>query len=418
MDGRGAGAGAILALNAHSPQDQYVWGEKMSWVKPIPTHTPFALTQRAISISNINGILGQTTNITLQPKDLQDLISNVHLKFSLPNGYTYGEMVGRAILSNVSFLIDGELVESINDDWYVIRDELFLDADQKNSLYQNVGQPNTTSSGGDYIVPLDLFFCHRKGSNNPYLPLCALGKAANIQISLTFYTQDWITNTTDSIDLINPFLIVEGITLSAMEKHYYLTTPLTYEIPIGYREGVLPYNGDRTELHLTPDFKVAMMVWFIRDLRYESTDSRYFEHRYNFGYTTKYIHASVPVTYFDGATNNYINVIDKLTMYFNGIEYLTSFPDGIYHSIQQPMDHGLSVPTRDLYMYCFTENPKNMQIDGAMDFSLLDYKTTRIYVKFLDDYSYQVKDGFSFNLYHYGFMNMTIANGTASFSSD
>jgi hypothetical protein len=196
-----------------------------------------------------------------------------------------------------------------------------------------------------------------------------------------------------------------------------MSTPLQYEIPIAYRENSIPFTTNITEVHLTPDFKVAMMVWFIRDLRYENGDPAYFNYRYKFGYTTKYIHSSIPVTNFDGSTNNYINVIDNVTMYFNGIQYLTSFPDGVYHSIVQPMEHGLSVPTRDMYMYCFTENPKNGQTDGAVDFSDLDYKTTHIYVKFLDLYAEQISNGFSFNLYHYGFRNMTIADGTATFSS-
>ena len=409
-------SGALTALSANSPQDSYVWGNGYTWSPEIQTHSSFATTQRAIPIPNLQQIfLGTVSQVDLKPTDLPDLLSNMHLSFSLPPG-TYTPQVGRAIISRVDFLIDGSPIESITDDWYIIRDELFLDADQKNSIYQATGSPNSTNPGGNYIIPLELFFCHRKDSSNPYLPVCALSSSV-LSVVFFFNDQNWITNSDTRIDLINPQLIIEGQTLSTEERLYYQTTPLSYNIPIAYREAQLNYTNGVAVLHLTANFPVSMMVWFIRNSSYETGDPRFFASRYDYGYTTKYIYSSVPVVNFDQTTNNYIDVIQQVVMYFNGNNVLSTFPDGIYHSVVQPMDHNLSVPTKNMYMYCFTDSPKEFQLDGAADFTKLDYKTTHLDVTFLPQFTTQIQNEFSLNLYYSGFRNLLIANGRASFST-
>jgi hypothetical protein len=414
-------SGALTALSANSPQDPYVWPARSIWIPTIQDHTAFATTQRAIPLSNLGGFLGEKVQVDINPKDLPDLLSNMHLKFSLKVkdssnvAIQYTPQVGRAIISQVDFMIDGAVIESINDDWYIIRDELFLDADQKNSMYQATGVASSTNPGGDYIVPLEFFFCHRKKSPNPYLPTCAIN-AARISVVFYFNNQDWITNTNDSIDLIDPFLIIEGQFLSIDERLYYINTPMTYSIPIAYREALVTYKNGVAILHLTATFPVTMMVWFIRNSVYESGDPRYFASRYNYGYTTKYIHSSVPVTYFDGTTDNFIDVIQNVTMYFNGNNFLSNFPDGTYHSIVEPMSHNLSIPTKNVYMYCFTDNPKEYQIDGSINFAEFDYKTTHLDISFLPEYTGQVQNNFTLNLYYSGFQTLVIANGRAGFS--
>jgi len=409
-------SGALTALAAQSPQDPYVWGSSFAWVPQIHTHTPFSTIQRAIPLPNLhNSYLGNVVQIDIKAKDLPDLLSNMHLKFSLPSG-SYTPQVGRAVISQVDFMIDGVMIESLTDDWYNIRDELFLDADQKFSMYQAVGSPKELNTGGEYIVPLELFFCHRKSSPNPFLPVCALAPTV-ISVRFYFNGQNWITNTNSSIDLISPFLIVEGQMLSEDEKLHFMSTPMEFNIPIAYREALVNYNNGVAVLHLTANFPVTMMVWFIRNGLYETGDPRYFASRYNYGYTTKYISASVPVTYFDGTVDNFVDVIQNVTMYFNGNNKLTTFPDGIYHSVVQPMEHGLSIPTKNLYMYCFTDNPKEYQLDGSVDFTKLDYKTTHLDISFLPEYTSQVVNEFSLNMYYSGFRTLVIANGRAGFNT-
>jgi Major capsid protein N-terminus/Large eukaryotic DNA virus major capsid protein len=414
--------GALIALSAHSPQDRVMWGPDFSWVPKIQTHTPFALQQRSIPLVNIHtNYLGTMVQIDLKPKDLPDLLSNMYLKFTLPDAGSddilarYTPQVGKAVISQAVFMIDGQRIEALNDDWYIIRDELFLDADQKNSMYKATGQPTGYNQGGTYIVPLEFFFCHRKGSKNPYLPLCALSQSV---VSIRFYFNDaaWITES-PGIDISDVQLIVEGQILGLDEKLYYMNTPLKYHIPIAYSNPLVDYNNGVASLHLSADFPVTMLVWFIRNKLYETGDPRYFASRYNYGYTTKYIQSSVPVTYFDGTTDTYVDPLNTVTMWFNNQTILTEFPDGIYHSIVQPMTHKMSIPTKNMYIYCFTDNPKEYQMDGAVDFTKLNYKTTRLELTFIPELASQIQNDFSLNLYFVGFVELTIANGKAGFST-
>ena len=76
-------------------------------------------------------------------------------------------MVGRALISKAEFLINGEVIESLTDDWYIIHDQLYLDADERLGLYQLVsngtpeGSDVVSASQIDLMIPLDFFFCHR-----------------------------------------------------------------------------------------------------------------------------------------------------------------------------------------------------------------------------------------------------------------
>jgi hypothetical protein len=410
--------GAQIAMSAIGPQDLYVWGQENGWMPNQYSHTPFVISQRFFKMYNLGGFLGNTINIDLNANDLPDLLSNMHLKFSLPindannQPIVYSPMVGRAIIDTVKFIVDGKILEQLTDDWYIIRDELFLDADQKLAMYSVTGPATTNSVGGDYIVPLEFFFCQRKGSKNPYFPICATHNS-KISIVFSFINSSWVTQST--VDLVNPMLILEGVTLSDYERQYYRRTPLVYKVPIASKESQLEYNNGVAVMHLTAKYPVSMMVWFIRNKQFETTDSRFFQNRYDFGYSTKYISSAVPVTFFDGTTSNYIDVIDQVIMYFNGHNILSNFTDGVYHSVVQPIDHGLSIPTKNMYMYCFTSNPTKLDMNGAVDFSQLDYKSTHIDISFLPQYN--VQSNFSMNLYYYGYITLQIANGTVSFST-
>jgi hypothetical protein len=117
-----------------------MFGGESQWIPHIRQHTPFVVSQRlTIPLSNIGGYLGNSVQVDIFPRERGDLISNMYLKCSLPAlppGYYYTELVGRAIINKVEFIVDGIVYESITDDWYVIHDQLMLDADEKLGMYQ------------------------------------------------------------------------------------------------------------------------------------------------------------------------------------------------------------------------------------------------------------------------------------------
>ena len=423
--GGGFGTGAITALAAIGPQDNYMYGGESKWTPHISQHTPFVITQRlTVPLRNIGGFLGNTVQIDILPRECGDLISNMYLKCSLPalpSGYYYTELTGRAIIKKAEFIVDGEVYESITDDWYIINDQLTLDADEKLGMYQLVsnGTPENTNVAAvsqlNLLVPLEFFFCrrftHMRENKKPYFPMCALTNST-ISVRFTFNKATWITNAPSEIDLINPQLLLEEITLSPEERMYYRSGPLRFRVPRVWKEAVQPFSGGVARLNLTADFKVSMMVWFIRNKAYENETSSYYESRYSYGYTTKYIVSATPVTFFNGVQLRYIDTIDYATMYLNNNNVLSNFPGGLYYTFKQAIDHGLSIPTKSMYMYCFSEKPLQYNHDGgSLDFSKLNSQTTHLDIKFLEEYASQIQADYSLNLYYYGYVNLEIANG-------
>jgi hypothetical protein len=401
---------AQAALQANTPQDAYTTGTKNPFYTPIQTHTPFSISQRSISLNGINGFLGQKVVVNMRPRDCGDLLNNMYLKFSLPTG-TYIDNVGRAIISEVDFIVGNTTIEALTDDWYILKDQLFLDADEQLGLNQAVnGQYIGYGPTYDFIVPLEFFFTKK----NQNFPVCAID-TDNISVVFYFNNQSWITNSEQPIDLIHPYLIIEEINLGIMERLYYKTNPITLIIPLAYKEAIVDYSGNKAIVHLAANFNVSMLIWFIRNKQYENGGSQYYKYRYSYGYTSQHIHSAIPVQNYNGTTNNYVDTVDTVSLWFNNHQVFKFATDGIYHSIKQPFDHKLTVPTESIYMYCFTESPKKFDTSGSVNFSTLDYSTTHIDISFNPKYAPAIQSEYSLNLYYYGYIPLTIANGTCGF---
>jgi hypothetical protein len=416
--------GALTTLQAVGPQEKFMYDGKSQWIPDVVRHSNFALTRRMLPvIPQIGGsYLSTQYQIPIYPQQEGDLLTNVFLSVSLPalpTGYNYCELVGRAIIKKAEILIDGNVIESVEDDWYVIRDQLFLNADEKLSMYQNIsaGQaesnvvPATTQV--NLMVPLDFFFCRRKRrQGKPYLPLCALTKSSII-IRITFNTQAWITNyTAASIDLLNPRLLLEEITLTPEERMYYANNPMKFKIPVAQKEAVQSYNNGTVRMNLTADFPVSMLVWFVRNKLYESTSSSvYYASRYTYGYSTDYIISAVPMTFFNGVIQHFVDIIKSATIYINNKNVLSNFPGALYYSYKQPFDHKLTVPTKNMYMYCFGDDPSTYSQDGTVDFKKLDSQTTYIDMTFDSTLVPQIAQGYNMYLYYYGYRTLVISGG-------
>ena len=421
---RGAGTGALTAMAAIGAQEPYMFGGQSNWLPgSLKQHTAFSLTQRlSLPLSNVGGYLGNTVQVDIFPREGGDLLTNMYLQCALPAG-TYTELIGRALIDKVEFLVDGITYESITDDWYVIRDQLFLDADEKLGMYEAIsgGVPEGTNVvAADQlrlIIPLEFFFCqrytHGEKRTRPYFPMCAL-TLSTVSVRFTFNTQKWITNSAATIDILDPRLLIEEITLTPDERMYFRSRSFTYKVPRVWKEATQTYTNGLARLNLTANFPVTMMVWFVRNKQYETQDARYFESRYAYGYTTQYIQAATPVTFFNGVALKYIDTIEYATLYLNNQNVLSNFPGGLYYTFKQSVDHGLSVPTKNIYMYCFSERPAEYNQGGALDFSTLNAQTTHLDIKFSDAYAPQIAADFSLNLFYYGYATLHIEGGTCS----
>lgn len=251
------GTGSVLALDAIGPQDTFLLNENMADSKWDPTYTQttnFAITQRSIPLPSSAWIDHEIT-VELVPTTSGDLISNLHLRCSLPAlpaGNVYTDQIGRAIFQQVDFLIDGQVIESLNDDWYILRDQLFLDADEKNAMIKavNGGYAEGTLSQLaqtpqiDMIIPLDFFFCrrhsrykkHRERLDKPYFPMCAIYNQ-RIYLKIKFQKWNWFSNSIAEVrsGLVN---LTSPVVLDNLMKTTLTVSPVSNFLPGMYISGL------------------------------------------------------------------------------------------------------------------------------------------------------------------------------------
>ena len=442
IKGRGFSTGSVLSLHAIGPQDEFMSNRdygKSQWNPEFKQHTNFVMYQRVIPFPPASPTYhNQTIQLELLPQTLGHLLSNMYFKCTIPRagtGYVINENIGRALIKQVDLLVNETVIETLYDDWYIIRDQVFLDADEQKGMFSVVGGLNsnvsasTSNTNIDIVCPLEFFFCRRHSHGNadrerirkPHFPLCAMWNQ-KLYVRFTFHPVYWWSNATTNFDMTNPRLITEEILLENSEKLYYQNTPLRYIVPKIKKESTLEFSGGAPQLQLTANFPVQSLFWFFRNKNYESTrdassapSGLYYDSRYNYGYTSDYIQTGVTLTFpsSNNIPNNYVDVIDTAKITLNNVDILSTFQGSLYYSFKQPLDHGLSAPSRNIYMYSFGLTPKEYNQGGFLDFSKLNSQTSTLTLTFNPTYTSQITQGYNLYLFYYGYTVLDFRDGFA-----
>lgn len=423
---------AVIGLSATGPQDQYLFDETSDpWRPNIRQHSRFTKFHRT-TYPQVNQFVGQTVEFVLLPKEYGDIIHNMYLAVTLPQlpqvagqTYTWCPQIGRAIIEHIEFRIGPNIVENIDDNWYILRDQLFLDADEKLAMYQainggyNETQSCPTTQSVNLMIPLELFFCRRHSFvdrnreliERPPLTMCALKE--NVSIKFFFRQQSWFTNYPNPIDFTGVRLVTEEIILTPEERMYYQNKPQNIIINRSWSNPAISFTNGIATQYFSVDFPVTMMCWFIRNNGYMSPTSNN-TLRYNFGYYSPYATATGPLTYSNGVTVNYIDTVDNSQIFLNGRDIMGSFGSGTYYQYKQPMDHDLTTPLNNIYTYCFGNSPKQYNQGGYLNFEKIESTSSKINIKFKADYVSAIQSQYTLYIYYYGYQVLTIANGFSS----
>jgi len=289
--------------------------------------------------------------------------------------------------------------------------------------------PQSIVPSSTITIPLEFFFCRRHSHNNkgrerlrkPYLPVCAMW-AQRLYVRFTFRPNTWwcnapVTNNTDVYPpgtTLWPNLITEEILLENPEKLYYQNTPLKYIVNRVQKESALSFNSTSTTLQLTANYPVQVLAWFFRNKSYENvTDGRYYASRYSYGYSTQYIQTGIQLQ-FPSGTSNFVDVINNAKITLNNVDILSTFQGSLYYSFKQPMEHYLSIPSKNIYMYSFGLTPKEYNQGGYLNFSKLNSQTTYIQLNFNPAYTNQLITGYNLYLFYYGYSLLQFQGGFAS----
>jgi hypothetical protein len=437
----GFNSGGVLSLDAIGPQEKYLSNisnfSESQWSPKYEQYTNSVLYQDYIPMTTASSTTfirpsdSGTCIVQIQPKNQGDLLANMFLCCTLPAlqpGSGYTNQIGRALIQQVDFMIDDLVVETIYDDWLVIKDQVFLDYDEQIGMFNQVNGGSKSSlsptSPVPLIIPLEFFFCRRHSGANkgrerlrrPFFPLCSLWGGQKIYIKFTFRPQYWFTNSPNPVDIQNPILLVEYVKITDSERMYYKNTPLRYIVPVVKKDGTTPYAGSVTQ-SISANFPVQLMAWFIRNQAYESSSSNYYETRYLYGYATQYLTAATPLDFGTASQGkvNYVDVIQTVRITVNNQDILDTFANGPYTSFLQPMQHGLSVPQKNIYMYSFGLNITEYNSGGYLNFSKINSQTSNLIINFLPQYAQQLS---AYNLYifYYGFSILEFKNGFAGVS--
>ena len=426
----GFSTGSLLSLFAIGPQEKYTLSEdfsKSQWDPSFKRHTNSVMYQRVIPFPPPNpNYQGATVQLELLPTELGHLLSNMYLKVTMPalaTGYQYSPQLGRALIKQIDLLVNETVIETLYDDWYIVRDQLFLDADEQTGMFQAVGGSNINSQvATDYIIPLEFFFCRRKShadSGNerlrrPYFPLCAMWNQ-KLYVRFTFQPNTWWCNVAapHTTDLVLPKLVTEEILLDNAEKLYYQNTPLRYIVNRVKKESTLTFSAGNPQLQLTASFPVQTLAWFFRNKNYEATSTGlYSDSRYNYGYTTQYIQTGIQLQ-FPSGNSNYVDVIDNAKITLNNVDILSTFQGSLYYTFKQPLEHGLSIPSKNIYTYSFGLTPKEYNQGGYLNFSKLNSQTTTLTLVFNPSYATQITQGYNLYLFYYGYTLLEFQGGFA-----
>jgi hypothetical protein len=428
--GRGFSTGSLLGLFAVGPQEDYLLTQdfsKSQWDPSYKRYTNSVMYQRVIPFPPPNpSYQGQTIQLELLPTELGHLLSNMYLKVTMPAlapGYTYAPHLGRALIKQIDLLVNETVIETLYDDWYEIRDQLFLDADEQTGMFQAVGGSNVNAQvATDYIIPLEFFFCRRKSHNDqdderlrrPYFPLCAMWNQ-RLYVRFTFHPNTWWCNVPvpHTTDLVLPKLVTEEILLENAEKLYYTNTPLKYIVNRVKKESTLTFSSGNPQLQLTASFPVQTLAWFFRNKNYEDlTSGVYSDSRYNYGYTTRYIRTGIQLN-FPSGISNYVDVIDTAKITLNNVDILSTFQGSLYYTFKQPLEHGLSIPSKSIYSYSFGLTPKEYNQGGYLNFSKLNSQTTTLTLVFNPSYTSQISQGYNLYVFYYGYTLLEFQGGFA-----
>ena len=432
------GTGSLLSLDAVGKQDTYLTSniscDSAFNYKNI-RHSNFSVVNRVYTAENpgpnsINWPFNNEITFTMIPTGMGDLLSNMYFKCDLPVG-TYTDQIGRALIDTVSFRVDNLVIETLENDWGIIHDEIFLTTEEKDANKYKVnggadyGNGPPLASSLSVYVPLNFFFSRTYASSDkstpdtrfkPYFPLCSILKQ-KIQLTIKFNPITFFT-TAATLSLDSFQIINEEITISSEERFFLQNVKQELVTEIVKRNSVQQFSFSPTTLStkcfLFPNIPVKAIFWFFRNVVYEDkTSNAYYLQRYNYSdsLTTDTVANNQQFYPLLSDAKLYLNSNPMLGIIQN--EAQTSIHSSKYFKHVQTMQHDLSSPIRNIYTFAFALKPKQATPSGVLDFSALDSSKS-----FFDISLFRTATSSSsqFNVYAFflGYQMLMFENGSVS----
>ena len=440
----GPNTGAILRMNAIGKQETYLLSvepEKSFFKYNSKNHAHFTKFHKSLKVSKTstdkpNWPFGETVKVTLNPRNMGDLLSNMYISLTLPaidnsSDEYFADQIGRHIFKSVTMRVDELIVETFHDDWGVIYDEMYLDESEKRTkrytLNRNLAEDTSLEAGNalfgglksKLLIPIPFFFSRKYESdeyetnkpNRPYFPTCAIHKQ-KIEFEFVFRPKTFFTNAADAVSINGFDIITEEITIPNEERVHIKNMEHTFITAVVKKHPTLEIKtGEQViKLELVPDIPVKNIFWFFRQTAFEDENTatggstvreNAFANRFNFSSNIAY-----------SVKNEFYNPpMDKAKIFINGEDIPNlQDTDHKYYKYIIPFTSRLSRPYRNIYTYAFSMNPINVESSGSLDFSQLQSNKTTLEINMKSG----LTSDYTLHIYYIGYQTFSFKEGFMS----
>ena len=300
---------------------------------------PYRVTQTAtdIPITITTDQVGSTTNIFSNTFiSVYPVASNVIPSVS----YNYYDSVGTWMVNRAELIIGGQTIQTLTGEFIEIYNDLYVPYENQPGLKLLTGKYDTTYQvyppGRTYFVNLPFYFFQNPGL---YLPLVALGRQ-DVEVHITFRNLQELT----AVPTSN---VIAPLTATIITEYVYLAEP---------------------EINW---FKKSQIDYLIQQCQYQEFDlaSQFTSAIFNLEFINP-IRELFFIVQLDGTTPYQYSDLNSLAMNFNASEAFTAdVTDALYLNSIEPFEHYTNYPTRNFYMYSFTNQANTPKPYGQVNFS-------------------------------------------------
>lgn len=300
---------------------------------------PYRVTQTGtdIPITITTDQAGSTTSIYSNTYiSVYPVASNVIPTVS----YNYYDSVGTWLVDRAELIIGGQTIQTLTGEFIEIYNDLYVPYENQPGLKLLTGKYDTETQiyppGRTYFTNLPFYFFQNSGL---YLPLVSLERQ-DVEIHVTFRNlQDLTAVSTSNITTpLTATIITEYVYLAEPEINWFKKSQIDYLIQqCQYQEFDLPAQFTSAIFNLE----------FINPIR-----ELFF------------------IVQLDGTTPYEYSDLNSLAMNFNASEAFTAdVTDALYLNSLEPFEHYTNYPTRQFYMYAFTNQANTARPYGQVNFS-------------------------------------------------
>ena len=343
-------------------------------------HTNFVKDTRELYFKNgIN--FGQTASFRFdEDGKYGDLITNIIIAVDLPdistltniNGYPVGYCngIGNALVENVYFRINGNLIDQHTSEFMNIYGDLTVKSGCKQNYYSMIQQYNesqftvTSFQGGRVYIPLQFWFCRNISTRNSslVLPLCSLYNST-IELSIDIrsfkdliVTEDGVLDGIAAQNISYGSLLIDYVVLNENERMGFIKLPKQLNIisqmqfyKFNIQAGISETTFSLKSMH----YLISELIFVVRRNDAE-TNNNYFN----------YSNSLIPA--------NKNNPISYVRLLFDGRERFKKTPASNFTQLEPAKVH-TNVPVNEyIHVYSFSLEPERIeQPTGLMNFSEL-----------------------------------------------